>query len=105
MHMHAAEFGAAVQSREYLAGIEQALVVESAFEPLLVVEIGLREHRRHQIALLHANAVLAGQHAADLDTQPQNIGAELLGALEFARLVGVVEDERMQIAVAGGKNM
>ena len=101
MHVHAAELGAAVQRREHLAGIEQALVVEGAFEPLLLVEIDLGEHRRHQVALLDADAVLAGEHAADLDAEPQDVGAERLGALELARLVGVVEDERMQIAVAG----
>jgi hypothetical protein len=55
----------------------------------------------HQVALLDADAVLAGQHAADLDAQPQDIGAELLGLLQFARLVGIVEDQRMQVAVAG----
>ena len=101
MHMHAAELGAAVQRRKHLAGIEQALGVEGAFEPLLLVEVDLGEHRRHQVALLDADAVLAGQHAADLDAEPQDVGAERLGALEFARLVGVVEDERMQVAVAG----
>src|SRR5262245_33233659 len=37
MHMHAAEFGAAVQRREHLAGVEQALRIEGAFQPLLLV--------------------------------------------------------------------
>ena len=55
----------------------------------------------HQVALLDADAVLAGQHAADLDAEPQDVGAERLGPLELAGLVGVVEDQRMQIAVAG----
>ena len=67
MDMHAAEFGAAVQGRKHLAGIEQALRVERAFQPLLLVEIDLGEHLRHQIALLDADAVLAGQDAAELD--------------------------------------
>ena len=87
--------------RKHLAGIEQALGVEGAFQPLLLVEIDLGEHHRHQVALLDADAVLAGQHAADLDAELEDLGAELLGAVEFAGLVGVVEDERMQIAVAG----
>src|ERR1700733_12093803 len=67
MHVHAAELGAAVQGREYLAGIEQALVVEGAFDALLLIEVDFREHHRHQIALLDADAVLACQHATDLD--------------------------------------
>jgi hypothetical protein len=65
--------------REHLAGIEQTLVgVEGAFDALLV-EVDLAEHFRHQVALLDADAVLAGQHAADLDAQPQDVGAEFLG--------------------------
>ena len=59
----------------------------------------------HQVALLDADAVLAGQHATDLDAQPQDVGAERLGALQLARLVGVVQDERMQVAVAGMKDV
>src|SRR5690242_19721008 len=65
MDVHAAEFGAAVQGRKHLAGIEQAFVIEGTFEPLLLIEIGLRKHRRHQVALLDADAVLTGQDAAD----------------------------------------
>jgi hypothetical protein len=34
--MHAAEFGAAMQHREHLAGIEQPTRIEGAFEPLLL---------------------------------------------------------------------
>ena len=64
-------------------------------------EIVGAEHLAHQVALLDADAVLAGEHAADLDAQPQDLGAERLGPLELARRVGVVEDQRVQIAVAG----
>src|SRR6478672_957670 len=98
-NVHAAQFGAAVQLWEHLVGVEQALLVEGAFDALLRVQVDFREHHRHQIALLDADAVLAGQDAADLDAKFQDVGAELLGALELALLVGVVEDERMQVAV------
>ncbi len=64
-----------------------------------------REHLRHQVALLDADAMLAGEHAADLDAKPQNVGAEFFGALEFVRIVRIEEDERMQIAVAGMKDI
>ena len=49
--------------------------------------------------------MLAGEHAADFDAQPQNVGAELFRALQFARLIGIVQDQRMQIAVAGVKHI
>src|SRR5260370_24966803 len=70
MDMHAAKFGAAMQGRKYLAGIEQALRVEGAFQPLLLVEIDLAEHLRHQVALLDADAMLAGEDAAEFDADP-----------------------------------
>ena len=40
MHMHAAHLGATVQLRKDLAGIEQPLVVEGAFDAKLLVEGG-----------------------------------------------------------------
>src|SRR6185312_10584019 len=66
-NVHTAELGAAVQLRKDLARVEQALLVERAFQPLLLIEIGFREHHRHQVALLDAYAMFAGQHAPDLD--------------------------------------
>src|SRR6185295_9376959 len=100
VHVHAAEFGAAVQRRKHFSGVEQPLRVEGAFQPLLLVEIDFGKHLRHQVALLDADAVLAGQHAAEFDAGAQDIGAERLRPLHLAGLVGVVEDQRMQIAVA-----
>ena len=44
--------------------------------------------------------MLASQHAAHLDTKPQDVGAERFGALQLALLVGVVHDQWMQIAIA-----
>ena len=67
MNMQAAELGAAVQLRENFSGIEQAFGVERTFDPLLLIEVDLREHCRHQVAFLHADAMFAGEHAADLD--------------------------------------
>src|SRR5215831_3921011 len=96
-HVHAAQFGAPRQRRENLAGIEEPLVVEGAFEALLLVEIRLREHNRHKVALFNPDAVLAGEHPTDLDAQFEDVGSESLGTLQFARLIGVVENERMQI--------
>src|SRR5438874_5181400 len=98
MHMDAAEFGAAVQRRKHFSGVEQALRVEGAFQPLLLVEVYFRKHLAHQVALLDADAVFAGEHAAELDTSAQDVGAEGLRPLDLAGLVGIVEDQGMQIA-------
>ena len=83
MNMHAAEFGTAVQGRKHLARIEQALRVERAFQALLLGEIDVAEHLRHQVALLDADAMLAGENAAELDAKPQDIRAERFGLLHL----------------------
>src|ERR1700722_7568417 len=43
VHVHAAEFGAAMQGRKYFPRVEQPLRVEGAFQPLLLVEVDLAE--------------------------------------------------------------
>src|SRR5687768_5057027 len=82
VHMHAAELGASVQLRKYLAGVEQVLGVESALDPLLLGQVCLVEHFRHEIALLDAHAVFAGQDAADRYTELQDRGAKSFGPLK-----------------------
>ena len=94
--MHAAELGAIMKRRKNLAGIEQPLLIEGAFDALLVLHVDLGEHHRHQVPLLDPDAMLAGEHAADLDAQLEDVGPERLRALQLARLIGIVEDERME---------
>ena len=54
-------------------------VVEGAFEAHLLGEVDLAEHVAHEVPLLDADAMLAGQHAANLDAERQNLGAEGFG--------------------------
>ena len=63
------------------------------------------EHVRQILALLHADAVLAGDRAAHLDAHAQDSAGERLGALQRARLAAIVKDERMQVAVARMKHV
>lgn len=100
MNVHPAEFGTAMQRREDLAGIEQLRRIKGAFHALLVRQIRFGEHLGHQVPLFHPDAVLAGQHTAHLDAQPQYVRAEGFCLFEIARAVGIVEDQRVQIAVA-----
>src|SRR5271170_6319006 len=58
--MQLAHLGTAMQGRKHLAGVEQRLVVERAFDALLLAQIDLVEHHGHQIALLDPDTVLAG---------------------------------------------
>jgi hypothetical protein len=93
--------GAAVEGRKHLSRIKQTLGVEGAFQPLLLVQIDLGKHLAHAVALLDADAMLARKHAAEIDAAAQDVGAERLRLLDLARLVGVMEDQPVQIAVAG----
>ncbi len=68
---------------------------------MLDLEVRRVELIRHEIALLDADAVLARQHAADVDAELQDLEAERFGSLDLAGHIGVVEDQRVQVAVAG----
>src|SRR5690349_20706919 len=103
--METPQLGAAMQLRKDLAGIEQPIGVKGAFEALLMGQIAVVEHRRHQIALFDADPVLPSQHAADLDTKLKDIGPKSLGALDLFWFVGVVKNERMKVAVASMKDI
>ena len=59
----------------------------------------------HRVDLFHADPVLAGNRAADVDRELKYLGTELLGSRELARLVRIIEDQRVQVAVAGVKNI
>src|SRR5215212_11283950 len=91
MDVHAAEFGAAVKGWKHLARVEQALRVERAFQPLLLVQIDLAEHLRHQVPLFDPDAVFSRQHAAQFDADPQYISAERFGPLHFICFICIVE--------------
>src|SRR5882724_1820161 len=81
-HAHAAELGAAVQRRDVLAGMEQALGIEGALDALEALDLGRAELHAHLVDLLHAHAVLAGDGAPDLDAFLEHFAREALGAVE-----------------------
>ena len=61
--------------------------IESAFDALLLGQIGLGEHLAHQVAFFDPDAMFTGQHPAQFDTGFQDIGAEGFGLFQLpARL-------------------
>jgi hypothetical protein len=84
MHVHPPQLRAPVQLREDLARVQDLVRVEGALHAHLLVQVALVEHLAHQVALLDADAVLAGEDAADLDAELQDVGAEGLAALQLA---------------------
>ena len=99
--MKTPQFSAAVQYREHFAWVQQVLCVEGTFQPLLVVKINRGEHLPHEIALLDANAMLAGQHTTHADAKSQNISTEGLGSFQLIGLAGIEQDQRMKVSVTG----
>ena len=75
MNVQPPQFRATVQLREHLAGVEQALRIESAFQTLLLIQVDLVEHRRHEVAFFNADAMLAGKHAPDLDRKSTRLNS------------------------------
>jgi len=68
-------------------------------------QFGLAELHTHLIDFLESNAMLTGNRAADPNAQLQNLSAQCLGAFKLARFSGIVQNERVQIAVAGMKHV
>src|SRR5512141_18860 len=98
--VHLAELSAAVERRYALAGIEQRLRIERGLHSEEALELAGAELHAHLRQLLDADAVLAGDRAADLDAELQDRGAERLGALGLALGDRVEQDQGMQVAVA-----
>src|SRR5262245_66137647 len=86
--------------RDHLAGVAQTERVEGPPEPLEHVQIPLREHSRHRARLVHPDTVLAGERATRVEARLEDRLGELTRALGLTCL-RVVEDEWVQVAVAG----
>jgi len=100
MDVHRPQFGTAVQSRHGFARIEQTIGIESGFDRMKLAEFGSLKLDAHLIDFFHAYAVFTGDGAADFDTQGQNLAPKCLGALQFAGLIGIELNPRVQVTVA-----
>ena len=101
LDVHLPVLGAAHQRRDDLARIEQAGRIEGPLDGAHPLALGRRELHAHRRQLLDADAVLAGDGAAHGDAEVEDLGAEGLGAMQLVAVVGIEQDQRMQVAVAG----
>src|SRR5690349_16637834 len=99
-HVHAAPFRAAVDGGHGLARIEDAVGIERALHVVESRDLGTAELLAHLPQLLDSHAVLAGDRPAHLDAELEDASAEFLALLEVARHARVVEDARVDVAVA-----
>src|SRR5690554_1718739 len=77
-NMQSAVLGAAVERGDGLARIEQTVRVERRLDAEEGVQRRAIELLAHLVDLLHADAMLAGDRAAERDRQLQDVGAEFL---------------------------
>src|SRR6267143_2986870 len=96
-----ADFTAAFAQGEALAGIERAIGIERVMDAAHEVEVGVGENERHELGLFHADAVFAGERAADFEAVADDFGGGLHGTFELGGIARVVEDDGMQIAITG----
>src|SRR5439155_16945874 len=101
MDVQLAELGAAMQRGHALAGVEQRVRIEGRLDREEALELAGTELDAHPGQLFDTDAVLAGDRASNFDAKLEDRRAECLGARDLAFRVRVVEDERMQVAVAG----
>ena len=92
-------------SGKTLAGLSRQVGIEDGAHAHLLGEFGVGELVAHQIALLDADAMLAGQAAAEFDAHSEHIHAGLLSFRLLRRIIDVVEDQRVHVAVAGVKDV
>src|SRR5439155_22503059 len=85
---------------EDLPGVAETRGVEGVLEPLHHRQVGGREDEGHEVGLLEADAVLARDRAADLGADLHDLGAGLYDARLRTGHARIVEDVRVQVAVA-----
>ena len=96
-----AGFAAAFAEREDFSGVQRAFWIEGVVDAAHEVEVCVGEKERHEFALFHADAVLAGEAAADFDAITDDFSGGFQSALELLVVAKIVENDRVEIAVAG----
>src|SRR5262249_39154773 len=90
--------------RQELFRVHDPVGIEDTAEPRHEAEVGGRELKRHGLRLVGAHPVLTRHAAAEGEARAEKLLVRRLGALELALHAVVVEDHRMQVAVAGVKD-
>src|SRR5882724_1940707 len=98
---HGPRLDARLSRGKHLARIAEAAGIERVLEALHQREVRRREDQRHEVGLLEADAVLARDRAADLRAHLHDLRAGGDDTRLLAGLARIVEDVRMQVAVAG----
>ena len=104
-HQHFSVLGTAVKRRYHLAGVEQAVTVKCAFDAKHLLVFFRRELHAHGVEFFHAHPVLACHRAAHRHAGLQNIGTKQLAAVQLVSIVGIKQNQGVQVAVPCMKNI
>src|SRR5713226_7259205 len=100
-----ASFAAAVAEGEDLSGIEERGGIECVVDAAHEREVRVGKDERHELAFFHADAMLTGERAAQINAMANDFGGRFDGAAELGGIAGIEENDGMQVAVAGVKNV
>ena len=100
-----AGFAAAFAERERFSRVQGAGWIRRVVDAAHEREIGVGEEERHQLVFFHADAVFAGQAAADLHAIADDFGGDFHGALQLRGVARIEENDGVQVAVAGVKDV
>ncbi len=100
-----ADFSATFAERKNFAGIQSSGGIKRRAHARHQRQVVRRKHQRHQFIFFHADAVLAGKRAAHLDAVPHDFAARRDHSLKLRAIALVEKNQRMQVAVAGMKNV
>src|SRR6266478_1239164 len=94
-----------ISQGEDFAGVEGGIGIEGVVDAAHEIEVGVGLEERHELGFFHADAVLAGERAADFDAIADDFGGGLEGAFELLFVARIEEHDGMEVAVAGVKNV
>src|SRR5690242_7161273 len=103
--MHFPILRAAREGGNGFAGVQQSSRIEGPLDRKEGRSLTRRKLYAHRIDFFDADAVLTGDGAAQLHTELQDFRTETICALPLAGYVGIEQDEGMQVAISGVKDV
>src|SRR6266542_1178680 len=98
-------FTAQPRRRKHLPRVTQMRGIEGVAYLLHHIEVIVGKHSRHVVFLVRTDTVLASDRAARFDTVGENLSSHVLGQFRLAGNALVVTNQRMQVAIAGMKDV
>src|SRR5271165_2958570 len=96
---------ASFAQRKNLPRIQRRIWIECIVHPPHQRKIRIAEQQSHQLIFLHPDTVLSRQRSAHLDARANDLSSSGNGILKLLRVSRVIQHDRMQVSIAGMKNI